>query len=115
MLLAAIGIQSSEARRSKRDVTLLYWNIQNGMWDGQTDDYQRFTSWVKAQNPDICVWCEAQKLYVTSTAKSEVETEAECMARWKRLAERYGHTYIYAQDSDRGYRRLHMRFIRPSH
>ena len=23
-------------------LTLLYWNIQNGMWDGQTDDYQRF-------------------------------------------------------------------------
>ena len=54
---------------------LLYWNIQNGMWDGQTDDYRRFTDWVTAQRPDICVWCEAQKLYVTKTAKSEVETE----------------------------------------
>lgn len=95
VLLAAIGIQSSEAGRKGRDVCLLYWNIQNGMWDGQTDDYQRFTSWVKAQNPDICVWCEAQKLYVTGTAKSEVETEAECLERWKRLAERYGHTYVY--------------------
>ena len=95
VLLAAVGIQASEARRSKREVCLLYWNIQNGMWDGQTDDYQRFTSWVKAQNPDICVWCEAQKLYVTGTAKSEVETETECLARWKRLAERYGHTNVY--------------------
>lgn len=74
---------------------LLYWNIQNGMWDGQTDDYLRFTDWVMAQRPDICVWCEAQKLYVTNTAKSEVETETECLARWQRLAARYGHKYVY--------------------
>ena len=74
---------------------LLYWNIQNGMWDGQTDDYRRFTDWVTAQRPDICVWCEAQKLYVTNTAKSEVETETECLARWQRLAARYGHKYVY--------------------
>ncbi len=74
---------------------LLYWNIQNGMWDGQTDDYRRFTDWVTAQRPDICVWCEAKKLYVTNTAKSEVETETECLARWQRLAARYGHKYVY--------------------
>lgn len=77
------------------NLRLLYWNVQNGMWDGQTDDYQRFTSWVQAQKPDICVWCEAQKLYVTGTAKYEVESEEECIARWKRLAERYGHKYVY--------------------
>lgn len=95
VLLAALGLQSGEARRANREVCLLYWNIQNGMWDGQTDDYQRFTTWVKAQEPDICVWCEAQKLYVTNTATSEVESEEECLARWKRLAQRYGHDYVY--------------------
>ena len=30
------------------------------MWDGQTDDYRRFTSWVDSLKPDVCVWCEAQ-------------------------------------------------------
>ncbi len=73
LALAALSVQGQ--------LRLLYWNIQNGMWDGQTDDYRRFTSWVAAQRPDICVWCEAQKLYVTNTANSEVETEAECLAR----------------------------------
>ena len=76
-------------------VRLLYWNIQNGMWDGQTDDYVRFTGWVASQRPDICVWCEAKKLYVTNTDKSEVESEEECLARWRRLAGRYGHQYVY--------------------
>lgn len=74
---------------------IIYWNIQNGMWDGQQDNYQRFTSWVTEQKPDICVWCEAQKLYKTGTANSEKESEQECLDRWQRLAEKYGHKYIY--------------------
>ena len=78
-----------------KTVRLLYWNVQNGMWDGQTDDYQRFTTWVAEQNADICVWAEAQKLYVTGTDQWEPEKEEECVNRWKRLAERYGHSYVY--------------------
>ena len=35
---------------------LLYWNIQDGMWDGQTDNFNRFVAWVQKQAPDICVF-----------------------------------------------------------
>lgn len=95
-LLAATGVLTSFAKKEgEGTLKLLYWNIQNGMWDGQTDDYRRFTDWVAQQQPDICVWCEAQKLYVTNSDKSERETEEECLARWSRLAERYGHSYVY--------------------
>ena len=74
MLLAAAVIFSLGTTVSaKRNVRLLYWNVQNGMWDGQTDDYLRFTDWVKQQQPDVCVWCEAVKLYITNTADREVE------------------------------------------
>ncbi len=31
---------------------LLYWNIQNGMWDGQEDYYTRFVDWVKGKTPE---------------------------------------------------------------
>ena len=92
LLIAGVTLT---AQAKKDDIRLLYWNIQNGMWDGQTDDYQRFTTWVETQKPDICVWCEAQKLYLTNTATSERESEAECIDRWKRLAARYGHQYVY--------------------
>ena len=27
---------------------LLHWNIQNGMWDGQNDNYDRFVEFVKS-------------------------------------------------------------------
>lgn len=91
--IALVCITFSYARKTS-STRLLYWNIQNGMWDGQTDNYARFTQWVKNQQPDICVWCEAQKLYRSQTADREVETEQQCLERWKKLAKDYGHKYV---------------------
>ena len=75
-------------------VSLLYWNIQNGMWDGQGDNYDRFVAWVKAQDPDICVWCEAASLYYTGTYTYMKNEERYLPAHWKELAKRYGHDYV---------------------
>lgn len=74
---------------------LVYWNIQNGMWDGQNDNYDRFVKWVKGENPDICVWCEARSNYVTDSDRSLPENERYLDAGWPHLAERYGHSYVY--------------------
>ena len=95
IIAVSFSLSSLGKKDNEGNLRLLYWNVQNGMWDGQTDDYQRFTSWVSGQKADICVWCEAKKLYVTGTAKYEVESEEQCIERWKRLAERYGHKYVY--------------------
>ena len=96
VFLLVTGIFACFAKKEGNEtLKLLYWNIQNGMWDGQTDDYQRFTDWVSDQHPDICVWCESQKLYVVNSDQSERESEEECLARWRRLAARYGHHYVY--------------------
>ncbi len=89
-LLSALSMSAQE-----QPVRLLYWNIQNGMWDGQTDDYQRFINWVSKQQADICVWCEAMKNYKTESDKHESESEKACLTRWKKLAARYGHQYVY--------------------
>lgn len=74
---------------------LLYWNIQNGMWDGQTDNYDRFVEFVKSKNPDICVWCEAQTIYLTGTAQGMPEKDRYLCDNWPQLAARYGHEYVY--------------------
>ena len=44
---------------------VLYWNIQNGMWSDQGNNYDNFVSWVKSYNPDVCIWCEARSNYQT--------------------------------------------------
>ena len=86
--------------KGRNDYRLLYWNIQNGMWDGQEDNYTRFVSFVKDKKPDICVWCEAQPIYKTGTAEKldDIEswqTDAPLIDFWKKTASRYGHRYVF--------------------
>ena len=61
---------------------LLYWNIQNGMWDGQNDNYDRFVDFVKAQDPDICVWCEAQSIWLTDSDKAMPKEDRYLVEGW---------------------------------
>ena len=96
-VLLTLFCVSSSAQKQYR---LLYWNIQNGMWDGQEDRYARFQGWVKAQKPDICVWCEAQPIYKTGTAEKlddldSWRTDSTLIAFWKGMARRYGHKYVF--------------------
>ena len=98
VLLIGISVDAQGGRSGK--MRLVYWNIQNGMWDGQTDDYKRFTDWVKAQKPDVCVWCEAQPIYKTGTYThldniDEWRADGLMTELWKRLGRRYGHKYVY--------------------
>ena len=50
-----------------RDLKILYWNIQNGMWSDQGNNYDNFVDFVKSEDPDICVWCEAESRYFTDS------------------------------------------------
>ena len=44
MVLAAfLSLVAADARG--KDLKVLYWNIQNGMWAGQEDDYDAFVKW----------------------------------------------------------------------
>lgn len=100
LLFLAIGLSLAATEPRQQNYRLLYWNIQNGMWDGQEDQYARFTKWVKNQKPDICVWCEAQPIYKTGTADNLDDLKAwrkdsTLIAFWKDMARRYGHKYVF--------------------
>ncbi|MBQ9819717.1 MAG: endonuclease/exonuclease/phosphatase family protein [Bacteroidales bacterium] len=96
LLMFPAGISAGNRKKTpKPNLRILYWNIQNGMWDGQTDNYARFTDWVKEQKPDICVWCEAATIYLTGTAKGMPREDRYLPGHWDELARRYGHKYTY--------------------
>ncbi len=78
---------------AKKELKLVYWNIQNGMWSGQGDNYDSFVKWVKAQNPDVCVWCEGQSIWITDSNKRMPEEDRYLVSHWGELAARYGHKY----------------------
>ena len=84
--------------QSGTDMRVIYWNIQNGMWADQGNNYDNFVEWVRSYNPDVCVWTEAMTIYETgsSNAASNITLTASVAngSGWKNLASRYGHEYI---------------------
>lgn len=87
MLLMAVG--TVQARK------LISWNIQNGMWSDQANNYDNFVEFLKTTDPDVCVFCEAK------TTHLESGQEPYLPDNWDKVAARYGHQYVYlAQDQD---------------
>ena len=78
-----------------RNLRILYWNIQNGMWSDQGNNYDNFVEFVKGEDPDICVWCEAESRYFTDSVKRIENCEDAYLPwNWDLLARRYGHKYV---------------------
>ena len=95
MLLALCSCSCLRGARSEKadSLKLVYWNIQNGMWSEQDSGYGNFVSWVNAQNPDICVWCEAESNYISGSDKRMQKEDKYLPEHWGELAARYGHKY----------------------
>lgn len=93
LLVAVLALFSANMFAGDGDLKLLYWNIQNGMWCGQNDNYDAFVKWVNDQNPDICVWCEAQSNYISNSDKRMAKEDRYLVEGWGELAQRYGHRY----------------------
>ena len=83
--------QIDEWERKSTTLRVLLWNIQNGMWADQHNNYDNFVAWVKKWDPDVCIWCESETIYKDKTntaASSKYLTKG-----WPELCKRYGHSY----------------------
>lgn len=78
--------------KDKKTLRVLYWNIQNGMWAGQGDNYNQFVEWIKSWDPDICIFCEGAQIYYTGTNDHMPNEERYLPAHWGELCARWGHT-----------------------
>ncbi|MBO4670647.1 MAG: metal-dependent hydrolase [Bacteroidales bacterium] len=77
----------------KGNLRLMYWNIQNGMWYDQANNYKDFVAFVKKYDPDVCVWCEASSIYKNNTNTSASSSSRYLPSNWLTLCKRYGHNY----------------------
>ncbi len=100
MVLALLSLAGVLDARGK-DLKVLYWNIQNGMWAGQEDNYDAFVDWVKSQKADVCIWAEAETIYYTGSSKRLPREQRYFI--WDKVAPRYGHKYIYVGGHRDGY------------
>lgn len=89
----ASNFASAKKPQQKKTLRVLYWNIQNGMWAGQPDNYQAFVDWINSKNPDICVFCEAAQIYYDGTHDHMPNEERYLPAHWDELCARWGHEY----------------------
>ena len=89
----ATSVPCAARRPSGSDLRLLYWNIQNGMWSDQANNYNNFVAWVKKYDPDICVWCESATIYKDNTNSAQASSARFLPDGWSALAARYGHAY----------------------
>lgn len=80
-------------RAGVKTIRVMYWNIQDGMWADQGNNYNNFVTWVKKYSPDVCVWCEARSLFKTDSEERLATKERYLENGWKSLASRYGHNY----------------------
>ena len=80
--------------KGESNLRVLYWNIQNGMWSDQANNYENFVAWVRKYDPDICVWCEAASIYRDNTSSGQDESLRFLPDGWASLAARYGHPYV---------------------
>lgn len=77
----------------KGNLRLLYWNIQNGMWYDQANNYKDFVAFVKKYDPDVCVWCEAASIYKDNSYTAAPSGSRYLPSNWLTLSKRYGHNY----------------------
>lgn len=87
------------ADRDGSTLRVMCWNIQNGMWADQDNNYNNFVAWVKKYDPDVCVWCEGETIFSKSGNKV-YGTNRILPNAWASVAQRYGHNY-WSKSEDR--------------
>ena len=97
----------SESAEFVNNFKLLSWNIQDGMWCDQFDDYVNFVAYINEINPDIfCIqeaathWdVDGKNLshygrYLPYPDQKNVEPKWDNPSGWVALAKRWGHEYV---------------------
>lgn len=100
VVFAAVLVSAHDAyavrpgKNKIRTVRFIDYNIADGMWYDQYDNYDRFVEWVKGRNPDILTICEG----ATHWDAQKKEVSKEQAPRYlpdslSALAARWGHKY----------------------
>ena len=86
--------QLEEWGKKEGTLRVLLWNVQNGMWCDQHNNYDNFIKWVKGYDPDVCIWCEAESIYKSQPQTGSLNEADKILPNgWDALGRRYGHSF----------------------
>lgn len=110
-----VEIRYVPIRHPENRLRVMLYNIQNGMWADQGNNFDNFVSFVRKYDPDVCIFCEAQSFWPTDIASEKgysssnyhlfnrkrtetvsqpgTDVKAAENAEWRALASRFGHPY----------------------
>ena len=91
--LDEIKVTAVPGTEKKGTLRILYWNIANGMWADQANNYNKFVEFVRRYDPDVCVWCEASTIYANNALTEVAVSNKYFPQGWSTVAPRYGHNY----------------------
>ncbi len=99
-LLVLCVAQPLCAKPSKKDksalkvIRFMDFNIADGMWKDQYNNYDDFVDWMKSQKVDIFAVCEAASHWNEKKKNLPKNEESRYLPyRWDELAARWGHKY----------------------
>ncbi len=97
LLIAGTAVcAKSPGKEGKKNFRVLYWNTQNGVWSGESDNYDTFVKWVNEKDPDVCVWIEAATIFKANSNEYIRDSSGLYLPDgWGELAARYGHSYVW--------------------
>lgn len=106
---------------SKEDRTcrLLQYNIADGMWYDQFNNYDRFVQWMQLQYPDIAAFCETATHWDAEQRKLQRGDLSRYLPdNLSRLASRWKHPYVAVGAFQDNYpvavtSRFRFEFVRP--
>lgn len=87
-------VRTATMTRAPKNLRVLFWNIQNGMWSDQQNGFANFLAFVKKYDPDVCVWCEAQSIYEDRSTTMMPAAKRVFPDGWKEFAAQYGHDHV---------------------
>jgi len=94
----------------ERILRIMDYNVQNCIWSDQANNYNGFVEWMKQEDVDIAIFCEACTIYYDGTGKGSKAEERYLPYKykpyefkkdpnmepegWIELAARFGHKYV---------------------
>ncbi len=95
LLVAVAALQPLQAQETApKTLRFMDFNVADGMWFDQFNNYDRFVAWMSAQHIDIFAICEAATHWDKEKKNVPKSDEARYLpAKWGELAARWGHKY----------------------
>ena len=90
-----LGAKPKKSDKSApKTIRFMDFNIADGMWKDQFNNYNDFVAWMKSQKVDIFAVCEAASHWNENKKNLPKNEDARYLPyRWDELAARWGHKY----------------------